>query len=190
MVVRFKDPTTIVTGKQYLDISPNIRNGKVQTYRNTSTSFALVQTFNGSHLDYLGANIEISGNLMLVGKGSADPRLYLYNTTTNLWYTSFNSIAPTISNGVYFGATLAIQGDKVLVLDTYYKFGEFYKITTTATSTTDVSYQSIGLPNFCYHLYQNARISAINNGLYLIGEAAEFCSRPGRVIFGEYNNSF
>lgn len=191
MVVRFKDPITIVTGKRGFDISPNIQNGKVQMYRNTSTSFALVQTINGGNLDYLGGNIEISGNLMLVGGQGDNPRLYLYNTSTNLWYTSFNSILPTLSNGVYFGATLAIQGDKILVLDTYYNFGEFFKITTTGTSTSEASYQSIGLPNFCYHLYQNARITAINNGFYLIGEAAEACdSRPGRVIFGEYNNNF
>lgn len=195
MVVRFKDASMIVTGKKEFDISPNIQNGKLQMYRNTSSSFALVQTINGGHLNYLGGNIEISGNLILVGGQSDEPRLYVYNTTTNLLNTSYNVITPTLSNGVYFGATFAIDVDKVLVLDTYYKFGEFFKITTSGTSSTEVSYQSIGLPNFRTHLYQNARISAINNGLYLIGEGDDLCfssscKRAGRVIFGEYNHTF
>lgn len=195
MVVRFKDATTIITGKREFDISPNIQNGKLQMYRNTSTSFALVQTINGSHLNYLGGNIEISGNLILAGGQSDEPRIYVYNTTTNLLSTSYNLIVPTLTNGVYFGATFAIDDDKVLVLDTYYKFGEFFKITTTGTSSSEASYQSIGLPEFRTHLYQNARITAIDNGFYLIGEGDDLCfssscKRAGRVIFGEYNHSF
>lgn len=194
MVVRFKDPTTILTGKREFDVSPNILNGKLQMYRNTSTNFALVQTINGGHITYLGQNIEISGNLVLVGGQNNNPLLYVYNTTTNLLSTSVNPIA-TARYDIYFGTSIAIDDDKILVLDTYEKFGEFFKVTTSGTSSTDVSFQTIGLPNFRTHLYGNARISSINNGLYLIGEADDLCfssscKRAGRVIFGEYNHGF
>lgn len=194
MVVRFKDASTILSGKRNFDISPNINNGKIQMYRNTSSSFALVQTINGGDLAYLGQNIEISGNLVLVGGQNNNPGLYVYNTTTNLLSTSVNPIV-TARYDIYFGVSLAIDDDKILVLDTYEKFGEFFKVTTSGTNSTDVSFQTIGLPNFRTHLYGNARISTINNGLYLIGEADDLCftsscKRAGRVIFGEYNHSF
>jgi hypothetical protein len=190
MAVKFKDHTVFVLGKPSADNGTDfneLNKGKVQTYRNTGSGFTLIQTFVGTTTNIdLGTDIEISGDYLVVGQGIDPPRLYKYNTSTNQWGTPVTIGSPHYD--IYFGATFAIAGDKIFIRDTYIDFGVFYKITAGTTTTTP--YQTVGFPNFCYHI-SGGRVTAIENGLYIAGEAANACSsRPGRVHFGEYNNSF
>lgn len=190
MTVRFKDENTIVVAKPSADNGSTINDsntGKVFTYRKAASTWSLVQTFSLFQNYDLGEDVAIDGDYMVVGYRFG-ARVYKYNTATNLWLTSPKTLSSPYG-AVYFGASVTIDGDRILVRDTYYDYGVFFKLTNSSTNTW-TAYQTVSFSGFCYHINAEGHISAMENGLFIGGEGEESCSsRPGRLVFGEYNNN-
>ena len=136
MVVRFKDENTIVVAKPRADNGSTINDnntGKVYTYHKPSSTWSLIQTFSLFQNGDLGEDVAVDGDYMVVGYRFG-ARVYKYNIATNLWLTSPKTLSSPYS-AVYFGASVAIDGDRILVRDTYYDYGIFYKLTNSSTNT-------------------------------------------------------
>lgn len=188
MTVRFKDENTVIIACPRADKSATERsNGKIYTYRKATSTWALMQTIIGfSEFTDLGEDMAVAGDFMVVGYRFG-ARVYKYNTSTNIWSTSKTLASPF--SAVYFGATVAIDGNRILIRDTYYNYGTFYKLTNSSTNTW-VAYQTVSFSGFCYHINADGNITAMDKGLFIGGEGEEGCyTRPARAKFGEYNNN-
>lgn len=185
ITARMKDENTIVVAKPKARQNEDYNNGKIYTYRKTGSVWNLVQTFTGSAHDNLGHDLGISGNYMVVG-GARIARVYQYNTNTNLWSNVYVNLASPHQYMVYYGYSVAIDGDRILVRDVYDHFGVFFK-RTGATNNTWVAYQTISTPGFCYNTGEG-HLTAISDGYFVAGEGSNYCQKPGEVRFGFYND--
>ena len=91
-------------------------------YLYDATTGALLQTFNNptpGQFDYFGQSVSISGDKVLIGAigddtGSTNTgSVYLYDATTGALLQTFNNPTPEASD--YFGQSVSISGNKVLI---------------------------------------------------------------------------
>jgi hypothetical protein len=111
----------IVIGSPGKDLASYINIGQVHVFR---TNGSLIRSFNDttpSNYSRFGASVAIDGDLVLVGAPSSDSNsvehgeAFLFNLSTGQRLFTFDD--PTPTNRDFFGQSVAIDGDLVLIGD-------------------------------------------------------------------------
>ncbi len=95
--------------------------GSAYVYKRSGDSWVEDQKLVGSDAeagDYFGSSVAIDGNYAIVGAYGDDNNtgsVYVYNNSGSVWIEEIKLIAPDFATGDYFGSSVSIDGNFVII---------------------------------------------------------------------------